>query len=1535
MIEFPTLLLRHLLTSASNPAQLEFSEVLGRLADFKDQSYSRRSFGESVLDTSSDANNDGNRDTYEDPPETTQFSIRRTCVALSIQIISRFLVIFQSEPTDDISIENSSMHAKIPRSTLVYQRLDICKRLEIFMRLGGDSLFMLALLKDSQNVTVTLSDKQFIVWTLREAAVASMTVQGVETATNILRWFAWILGCSHPSRALSVDGIESVKQSSDSNGVTLKRDLDKSNAGLTKSPPLVELRSKVEEREEKKNNIISQSIILSPLPSSKPALHPALRLLVLQELRMIIGGDMCAPVLQGKNTFLGSRILSLPMVTGGIYQNSSAYGSSSRESSPRISKFNSITKDKDGDLSSVKSGSGRKKSAPDNEFSTAPQTLSFHVPLSSAASKSYFIRAGLVELLVELCFGDACKPALKSFLFHTTSTNDKSKSNNSFSKLDAEEWWGAFTALAQLIVGSDEAKDALSRPIDVYVIIRALLPIAKSSTSPAALTLFMLDLCVCRGSVVATGRPYFACGKLPPFSNNMHSPHGFSTGSLFGQGDDSDTLISSASAECFIKPCLIDTLGPLICDSYEVQETLLAALSPVYYLRGRMGYFVTSCTNPTLLHDYWRLRPLKSRGSDKGSHSKIPTADVTGMHASELRQQCGEHYDCSCRDDNIEETGSQPAASESSNVLACSTPMRHDAYHQHRQLDSGDMSQPDFIRNTQPQPQASTGVDSQDDSSLANNPTHGLFYSPIFPALGWALSSKYSLILSSISELLRSRGSGMKVFEQLTGKSEQSNSNSKNVGGSFRSGPGSYLSTFIPPGGPAEGRIIWQPPFSRIQIRANESVDILVAMSMLLTGHAQRIVLSSLSHLLEGNPANAAMLLRCGVDRSLTKLLFIIDEKQRNAFSHILSQILRYDIDGITAHMLVHGARHINGVYEDAVDVIQAVNIPVTGISVRKPVLSKSIYNPVPNASTGTPGLQSQRHVSGIDSSSYAMDYVGRLMLFILGRTAEREAPESFFHFAHGDPFRDIMLLPPIERVPPAKIGITVNMWLRLGTFADVPFSTLFQLSNRNNNTVITSEKIAIDVYFRVILRIPATGADDIKSVTSGVTSMPGDFGQSDEICKKVLQLCISHRNLSNVSVRPENEDNRLTDRQNDILFIAPWVAFTVPDAVVEFDWSELGDWHLLSLSFGGDGFRCWVDGIPRVVHHWSPLGYREDSWLSSGGSGKEGINSAYIPATKDIPLIISLGGMSVGEELVSIATDRLVTLEKKCREENKDNNARDVQLQNELILLQTFYALIKGFSGAIGEMIVIEGVPDCLQLQMCVAAGARKGISCLTGNKTIIKISPSEIPLDPVSAATSNHRPSSTSSSSLHLERGRTSVIVSHLVDDERLQYGYKIKRRLSRSLSPNTVGGRSESANATSPVPSAGLENKTTVPPNSPAGAVTARSRNVAESKATVGVQGGSLVSDILTMFAGTSKEDGSAKSGADERLALYGVVQVHHTKLISDKDVLSKVGGLKIWYPLLVMDRCATLGYRISVLQYCLSLQCVYIIMAFYYF
>lgn len=79
-------------------------------------------------------------------------------------------------------------------------------------------------------------------------------------------------------------------------------------------------------------------------------------------------------------------------------------------------------------------------------------------------------------------------------------------------------------------------------------------------------------------------------------------------------------------------------------------------------------------------------------------------------------------------------------------------------------------------------------------------------------------------------------------------------------------------------------------------------------------------------------------------------------------------------------------------------------------------------------------------------------------------------------------------------------------------------------------------------------------------------------------------------------------EDGVDTDIESEISLLTAFIcSIGLPSMVIDYDWTELGKWHLLCLTIRDKSkFDCYIDGVQYPVLYWTPLGYKYDDELET-----------------------------------------------------------------------------------------------------------------------------------------------------------------------------------------------------------------------------------------------------------------------------------------------------------------------------------------------
>jgi hypothetical protein len=206
-----------------------------------------------------------------------------------------------------------------------------------------------------------------------------------------------------------------------------------------------------------------------------------------------------------------------------------------------------------------------------------------------------------------------------------------------------------------------------------------------------------------------------------------------------------------------------------------------------------------------------------------------------------------------------------------------------------------------------------------------------------------------------------------------------------------------------------------------------------------------------------------------------------------------------------------------------------------------------------------------------------------------------------------------------------------------------------------------------------------------------------------------------------------------------------------LPDFIVEYDWSEIGDWHLLCLSVVNSEVTCSIDGKKQTVLSWSKTGYvnheleiQKSNFEITPPVNKSGVGRS--PLAPKVPiqrldhsknhapfksspgesklnfeypsnitaknaLAVAIGGQPVERNLSTKLSIKLksgmlgstASIEQRIRYEGFAETAR--------IMLTAYATVASGFVGNVGEFIVIEGSADLGVLASLYQQGPDAGL--------------------------------------------------------------------------------------------------------------------------------------------------------------------------------------------------------------------------------
>ena len=1228
----------------------------------------------------------------EEEREASSSTVKRLIVSQLVQLVPRVLLDVAAPLRQQAEVARYSAE----------QRKDVLKA---FRTHGGDSVLAFLLLEQSgaarTRTVVSSAERQFIAWTLREALLCSIeSGEGEPGASQescsitLLKWLLWLVACPLAGEA----------------------ELTEARAPAA-IPPLGQLRNYLQPCGGDRGQG-------SRIPLSRARVLPDTRLFLLQELKLLLSGSVLDSVhdlscIDASLSALPAAFQRVPIRSVAIPALSPAHKLDSRSNS-----FDLALLGKDADADALP---GR-----DGDRQGSDHALVCRVLTAQTGVQSLLAAAGAVEVALHLVMGELCDPRIAAAL--TSRASPQGKGDGGASALAVEIWWAALSYLGHLVCGCLPAKQRIDAYAGAGVFAQALIPLTRSSVQltdqPAAADRFahnhcseivarlLVELCVDKGSVIAP------CGLRNYIATSQRVPTSAPNPTLAQEAP-----LRSALADLITRPAVSSLRASTdladLCQEYLGTNVSLVHIAPVYFVREDLLALQRPVVRPPPLRLRGRsaLRLFKAetplapaaaaRSSSPQQHSCAHGARNPGsssrlnlLDGLEARRPWGGGIDSSALDDNflnrkrvaallgipgmmsqamdrgdsdmweIDSVGGKAGSVHStslqslrslSQALRSATPtpgtsVNGDAQ-QHPSLLTLSAQQQ---RNTLPLRRQQSHGSSHTFISSAHNGSADPFseslaiplYYPMLAALNWGDNASIELVLKLLSEALLKRAH---LAEPAEGEGESSDQPSGGAVDSPLITLRRQLLCFLPPINDRKmstGVTLWQPHFSRLQVRSAEHAAILVSLAMVTREEVQAQTLWELSHLIDGNPRNADLFSRNrAMLVSIIRLLPSLDERPRTAFSYLMSQLLRHHVEDAVLEELVRSASAVNG---------------------------RSLLDLIATAEDAGSAAGALAFADGARSK----DDNSSQLLFIVGRCAERLSPHCFVHFDQGSALASKTALPRIDRLPPAKTGFTVASWMRIGSLGNAPTASLMQLSLQS-----AGGTARVDVFFRVVYRIHTGDVDTLSVASADVFSFDDSLGAP----KRSLQLCLSFRPLHAQPGAPDDLWSSVAGQRLDAdgcqehasTLASSIASYSFPDAVVDLDWSEMGDWHLLALSFTDSGVRCWVDGRERLMQQWTALGL---GYVPS-------FYAAWHYPSGACCLETMLGGL--GSETCAYNT---------LLEAAAGGGARE-----EEVLLEAHRAMVGGFCGTVVDAVVFEGgCPDQAALERCVLLGPSAGVGPL-----------------------------------------------------------------------------------------------------------------------------------------------------------------------------------------------------------------------------
>mmetsp|Transcript_22021 Transcript_22021/g.37276 ORF Transcript_22021/g.37276 Transcript_22021/m.37276 type:complete len:3228 (-) Transcript_22021:12-9695(-) len=1373
-----------------------------------------------------------------EPPEHVQHKAQRIFLSLCLQIIARYFV-SETVPTylagDGQDLGDSRAYDEVFCAPNTCSRCNMISRVRYFRAIGTEALLVLVVVSNNSSLLLTESDKQFALWTLREVCVAAYSVDSSE-GSGLMIWWGWLVHCPIIRESKSSESSRKAK-AKDSKGTQKRQQAWKQT-----------LTASIE------NNY--PGIALPPIEQRHVC--GQIRLFVLQELRLLLGGEDWDPVLVAGAVGVPSKLCRITCPP------------------PSLSSFTSSASSKVG--------------GDDDNLGERPLVY-FRIPTSKQIVQAPMVSAGVLHGLIDIVFGDLCHPEIHRGLQSLQRRGDHS---STLHDLDIEEWWSGFNALHSLVAKCSVAKQAVDDYFGVVACTKHLLSLIQFCCSGPnlarlgrSLTDFVTELSI-HGSICHLKRPFMQWSKTSVVRHHTQAQ-------------------SSSFAERFVAPFSIHT---------NANGWALDNLSCVYFVRMSCCHQISLCLRPRPVflhpssydHGNEHVRStsrsnsncIESRSSFKIDQQGAPSAygdrggDFSDIFLDD-RSSTGRGSFTLHSASHLSLHAISRVYSTNSLHLTPTPSVAADTTHTFEEYGVGYGCTKAHIAS-QAASNKGAGEELGDYSGT---------FIPLSSALGWGLAHRRNIILRIVYDTLllrcdalaaddtQSGSSGPQSLDLLTSLRKQS---IEQYMQSFLSVDETGASG-LPKGGESSARGT-NPDVSISPTCVFRALHLVVNMFSLClvlhddSGEVQGNILRSLSHLINGNPLNADMIHRTSLTLNLSRFVFSHNNSYfpRAAICHILSQLFSFKVTPLVFNCLVDTASSVAGVRMTERPMLL---IPTKGVSQRIDVETD-------------------------------LDDVGCQILYLLGRAVEHPEVTAYAHFDHACPFLSRAVLSPISIPPSPQVGLSAFVWLRLGNLSDSPNATLLQLSmdhpkRHDHTTVVSSEDSdkdrtssgaahSIDFYFRVVHQTGISHSPNGGKFTES-TFHPPDFSSvasgtsagaaMEEVQRSYVQLCASYGESRSVLWKAENpqttSDSNIAPTSGlDGEIVSSLVKYSAPDVIIDFEWHEMGDWHSLFLSLSSEGVNCVIDGVPRKALYWTALGYVD--------ADEAPPNIRYPELSHGQVLQPVLGGIIHEQYAYMDSMQNLKILAEQCNaglhEAEVGVAESEMRLKREVDLLQSYAELVRGMSGYVGGLLLMGGIPD----ETAILSAHSQGLQ----NTDMAHLFTSHKPL--CSFLPSRFGGASTKKEYAPRSRGFHTVAVSDHVDIEAAASSWQLEQhqhgrgrqnstgeecsrgsssRVSRSLSPNNSRYHHMTSALQGDVNRASSNHHV----------VHARAHDLDPPQ--------SLVSDILTMLAGPVSTRIRANSKSNNDMFIEGSVLIRNACDISDEICSFAKGGLRVWYPLLIMD------------------------------
>jgi hypothetical protein len=1265
---------------------------------------------------------------FTQPPHTNLFHPKRIIVNLLLKILARFH--FQKLSDESAQGEDRSMTNQRSLSPISSRMIENVVR--SFYDYSLLPAFIHCAIEDSNYVPLTMDDCQFIFWFLRESC-SCIGLTNFDGSSEILReslsWFHWLfLGEVSLSSGMRNRG--SIAYAPNSKAKMGPRAVDQRQSVLVS----------------KDWNIVARM----RLPDGLPLVTNVLKMIIVQELRMLITGfndDLSLlnddDLINAENT---SAIFSLPSWKDPV---------AAAAVNPEIQKRSKFKKSR-------------------NNF----HEIKFSVLSSSSAFKNTLLNLGCLKSLLEFCFGDRTPKGIQATILNfgkSISLHDE------LIEMEKELWWLSVVFLFEMIRGSKEAKEELDKIFGLKKIIKLILQILESfadipSFVETLFSLLLIELTVDGPPLSTPAPPFIAATSSFPKSLTQSGPAARTSADVFArslihlpvkvEADPINWLqvvpafnslssiyfsfdfMANWSSTVFLSQCFEPSdLSVLIEDPYSrISQADFVVLGSDHI---RVSSEENSQHTPSKDYDTSPLPPeILSRPPQqrRSSRKNVSSASIHSL-GDENRWEVESIGKLSAVQGDVASRGSLNSHQSIQAVMQAikSTPAHILLAPSHTQSDSNQNL--DSINSNQkktlslPKPDSLSKFDITEIqnffpfppfyklSEFNEVPSCGSNLLTSFDHAGsvgfgkvMVLCHNYLLSTSGLSRWMNDeifedgdffdnninespRKSTIDSIHNEWFHSEEAHSSSfpslTSVDGYYfllRKHLSFFMLQFVHNSQKQQlfgyngyqvvsNSITWCPTLPYCRFRNEQSLDAFVALILVSKPRMRLTLLRFLLVLIEANPTNARLI---GYNNSMTFILtkLLTSLSSISSFQEYLGTILT------NVFSYVNNLASLRFLLHDSIQFTTSLS-PTDNSTISENRLNQTVRK-----------------------------------LYIIGKSIEPNlSPFSYLQFDLKPALKSCLMLPPFSDSGSITTGnLTFSCWIRVGAMGNVPMISLLQLIGEPAG-------IIINVSFR-----------KLKSENE-----PSESGSSLQLClsfnKKAKESQFEqHVNLNEDFTKDSSwntamnhllgledtgefvadsvlENHSLKDIYSSISNISQsFVKFAFPDCVVDYPWKEMGSWHLLVLNFHSEGISCFVDGNERPLLYFSPFGYISQSNLSQTpkhiGNEKcsiykiknlfKSLIASLEKGSKGNSLTAALGGLlfekSMFQDISSILSSQV---------QQNQNFAAKSLIQR---LMTSYTASIKGFSGLIGDVVFLDGKIDSDLMLHVLRDGPSKGLQLIKG---------------------------------------------------------------------------------------------------------------------------------------------------------------------------------------------------------------------------